>query len=147
MAKIPLPELGQPLDVSYIYQLANAINELSLQISPAIYKYVTVDVPNGVQQNAKASETRIIAGYADVVKSANQSIGSQQPFTYNFPADFKFAPIATATPVNIGGTEAGKNVSVVIKSITTSKIDGIVNFNSTGDVSIGVNLIIVGIPN
>jgi hypothetical protein len=106
-----------------------------------------VDVPNGVQQNAKASETRIIAGYADVVKSSNQSIGSQQPFTYNFPADFKFAPIATATPVNIGGTEAGKNVSVVIKSITTSKIDGIVNFNSTGDVSIGVNLIIVGIPN
>jgi len=147
MAKIPLPELGQPLDVSYIYQLANAINELSLQVSPAIYKYVTVDVPNGVQQNAKASETRIIAGYADVVKSANQSVGSQQPFTYNFPADFKFAPIATATPVNIGGTEAGKNVSVVIKSITTSKIDGIVNFNSTGDVSIGVNLIIVGIPN
>jgi hypothetical protein len=147
MAKIPLPELGQPLDVSYIYQLANAINELSLQVSPAIYKYVTVDVPNGVQQNAKASETRIIAGYADVVKSANQSIGSQQPFTYNFPADFKFAPIVTATPVNIGGTEAGKNVSVVIKSITTSKIDGSVNFNATGDVSIGVNLIIVGIPN
>lgn len=147
MAKIPLPELGQPLDVSYIYQLANAINELSLQVSPAIYKYVTVDVVNGVQQNAKASETRIIAGYADVVKSANQGVGSQQPFTYNFPADFKFAPIVTATPVNIGGTEAGKNVSVVIKSITTSKIDGTVNFNSTGDVSIGVNLIIVGIPN
>jgi hypothetical protein len=147
MAKIPLPELGQPLDVSYIYQLANAINELSLQVSPAIYKYVSVDVVNGVQQNAKASETRIIAGYADVVKSANQSIGSQQPFTYNFPADFKFAPIVTATPVNIGGTEAGKNVSVVIKSITTSKVDGTVNFNSTGDVSIGVNLIIVGIPN
>jgi len=147
MAKIPLPELGQPLDVSYIYQLANAINELSLQVWPAIYKYVSVDVVNGVQQNAKASETRIIAGYADVVKSANQSIGSQQPFTYNFPADFKFAPIVTATPVNIGGTEAGKNVSVVIKSITTSKVDGTVNFNSTGDVSIGVNLIIVGIPN
>ena len=123
MAKIPLPELGQPLDVAYIYQLANAINELSLQVSPAIYKYVSVDVVNGVQQNAKASETRIIAGYADVVKSANQSIGSQQPFTYNFPADFKFAPIVTATPVNIGGTEAGKNVSVVIKSITTSKVE------------------------
>jgi len=36
MAKIPLPELGQPLDVSYIYQLANAINELSLQV----YHYI-----------------------------------------------------------------------------------------------------------
>lgn len=147
MAKIPLPELGQPLDVSYIYQIANAINELSLQVSPAIYKYVTVDVPNGVAQNAKASETRIIAGYIDVVKSSNQSVGSQQAFSYNFASDFKFAPIVTATPINIGGTEAGKNVSVVIKTITTSKIDGVVNFNSSGDVSVGVNLIIVGIPN
>lgn len=147
MAKIPLPELGQPMDVSYIYQIANAVNDLSVQVSPAIYKYVTVDVPNGVQQNAKASETRFIGGYTDVVKSSNQSVGSQQSFTYNFPADFKFVPIVTATPVNIGGTEAGKNVSVVLKSVTTSKVDGIVNFNSTGDVSIGVNLIIVGIPN
>lgn len=147
MAKIPLPELGQPLDVSYIYQIANAINELSLQVSPAIYKYVTVDVPNGVSQNAKASETRVIAGYIDVVKSSNQSVGSQQAFSYNFAADFKFAPIVTATPINIGGTEAGKNVSVVIKTITTSKVDGVVNFNSGGDVSVGVNLIIVGIPN
>jgi hypothetical protein len=147
MAKIPLPELGQPLDVSYIYQIANAINELSLQVSPAIYKYVTVDVPGGVSQNAKASETRIIAGYTDVIKSSNQSVGSQQPFSYSFAADFKFAPIVTATPINIGGTEAGKNVSVVIKSITTSKVDGVVNFNSSGDVSIGVNLIIVGMPN
>jgi hypothetical protein len=147
MAKIPLPELGQPLDVSYIYQIANALNELSLQVSPAIYKYVTVDVPNGVSQNAKASETRIIAGYTDVTKSSNQSLGSQQPFSYSFPADFKFAPIVTASPINIGGTEAGKNVSVVIKSVTTSKVDGVVNFNSSGDVSIGINLIIVGIPN
>ena len=147
MAKIPLPELGQPIDVSYIYQIVNAINEVSVQVSPAIYKYVTVDVPNGVQQSAKASETRFIGGYVDVVKSSNQSVGSQQAFTYNFPADFKFVPIVTATPVNIGGTEAGKNVSVVLKSVTTSKVDGIVNFNSGGDVSIGVNIIIVGIPN
>ena len=147
MAKIPLPELGQPIDVSYIYQIANAVNEVAVQVSPAIYRYVTVDVQNGVQQNAKASETRFIGGYVDVVKSSNQSVGSQQPFTYNFPADFKFVPIVTASPVNIGGTEAGKNVSVVLKSITTSKVDGVVNFNSGGDVSIGVNLIIIGIPN
>ena len=147
MAKIPLPELGQPMDVSYIYQIANALNDLSVQVSPAIYKYVTVYVPNGVQQNAKASEASYIGGYTDVDKSSNQSVGSQQSFTYNFPADFKFVPIVTATPVNIGGTEAGKNVSVVLKSVTTSKVDGVVNFNSTGDVSIGVNLIIIGIPN
>jgi hypothetical protein len=45
MAKLPLPERGQPLDVSYIYQLATAINDLASQISPAVYKYVTIDTP------------------------------------------------------------------------------------------------------
>lgn len=147
MAKIPSPEPGQPIDVSYIDQIVRAINDLSLQVSPAIYKYVTVDVPNFTSQSAKISETRFIAGYVDVVKSSNQGVGTQQTFSYQFKPEFKYPPIVTATPVNIGGTEAGKNVHVVIKTITTSRIDGIVNFNSTGDVSIGVNLIIVGIPN
>jgi hypothetical protein len=147
MAKISPPEPGQPIDVSYIDQIVRAVNDLSLQISPAIYKYVTVDVPNFSQQSAKISETRVIAGYVDVVKSSTQSVGSQQAFSYQFKPEFKYPPIVTATPINIGATEAGKNVTVVLKQPTTSRVDGVVNFNSPGDVSIGVNLIIVGIPN
>jgi len=148
MSKIPPPQLGQPLDVKYINEIVKVLNDLSIQISPSINKYVTVDVPkDGTTQSARASETRIIGGYVDVVKSSNQSIGSQQSFTYAFPAEFKFAPIVTASPVNVGGTEAGGNVSVVLKKVTTSKVDGVVNFNAPGQVSIGVNLLIVGIPN
>lgn len=147
MARIPSPEPGQPIDVSYIDQIVRAINDLSVQVSPAIYKYVTVDVPNFTSQSAKISETRVIAGYIDVVKSSNQSVGSQQSFSYQIKPEFKYPPIVTASPVNSGDTEAGKNVNVVIKKITTSRVDGIVNFNSSGDVSVGVNLIIFGIPN
>lgn len=147
MAKIPSPEPGQPIDVSYISDIVRTVNDLSVQVSPAIYQYVTVDVPNYTSQSAKISETRVIAGYVDVVKSSNQSVGSQQPFSYQFKPEFKYPPIITATPINIGGTEAGKNVTVVLKQPTTSRVDGVVNFNSPGDVSIGVNLIIVGIPN
>ena len=147
MAKLPLPERGQPLDVSYLYQIVNAINDLSSQVSPATYKYVTVDTPNLGKQSVKASEARIIGGYLEVAKNANQSIGSQIAFSYDFPSDFKYVPVVTATPINIGGTDAGKNVSVVIKSITTSKVEGIVNFNTSGDLSVAVNLIIIGIPN
>jgi hypothetical protein len=147
MAKIPSPEPGQPIDVSYIDQIVRAINDLSVQVSPAIYQYVTVDVPNFTPQSAKISETRVIAGYVDVVKSSNQSVGSQQPFSYQFKPEFKYPPIVTASPINIGGTEAGKNISVVIKTISSSRVDGVVNFNSSGDVSVGVNLIIFGIPN
>ena len=43
MAKIPLPERGQPLDVTYIYQLAETINDLSTQLSSATYKTTSID--------------------------------------------------------------------------------------------------------
>jgi hypothetical protein len=55
MAKIPLPERGQPLDVTYISQLAQAVNELSSAISPATYKYTSIDTPNAGRQNIKGS--------------------------------------------------------------------------------------------
>ena len=33
MAKIPLPQRGQPLDVTYIYQLADTINDLPAPVT------------------------------------------------------------------------------------------------------------------
>lgn len=148
MAKVPLPERGQPLDVAYIYTLANALNDLSVQVSPSTYKYVTVDTPGSGagKQSVKTSESRIIGGYIEVANNSTVSAGNEKSFSYDFPAEFKFAPIATATPVNIGNTAAGRNVSVILKTVTTSKVEGTVRFNSSGDVSVAVNLIVVGIP-
>ena len=147
MAKLPLPERGQPLDVSYIYQLASAVNDLSSQVSPATYKYVTVDTAGVGKQSVKASEARIIGGYVEVANNASKTAGDEVSFSYDFPSDFKYAPISTATPINVGNTEAGRNVSVILKTVTTSKIEGTVKFNTTGDVSVAVNLIVIGIPN
>lgn len=147
MAKLPLPERGQPLDVGYIYQLANAVNDLSSQVSPATYKYVTVDTAGLGKQSVKASEARIIGGYVEVANNASKTAGDEVGFSYDFPSDFKYAPIATATPINVGNTEAGRNVSVILKTVTTSKIEGTVKFNTSGDVSVAVNLIVIGIPN
>lgn len=147
MARIPLPERGQPLDVSYIYQLANALNELSTQISPATNKYVTVDTPNVGRQSVKASESRIIGGYIEVANNSTKTAGDEVTFSYDFPSDFKYAPIATATPLNIGNTPAGKDVSLILKTVSTSKVEGVVKFNSSGDLSVAVNLIVIGIPN
>jgi hypothetical protein len=33
MAKVPLPERGQPLDVTYLYQLIEAVNDLSTNVA------------------------------------------------------------------------------------------------------------------
>lgn len=147
MARIPLPERGQPLDVSYIYQLANALNELATQVSPATNKYITVDTPNVGKQSVKASEARIIGGYIEVANNSTKTAGDEVTFSYDFPSDFKYAPIATATPLNIGNTPAGKDVSVILKTVSTSKVEGVVKFNSSGDLTVAVNLIVIGIPN
>lgn len=148
MAKVPLPERGQPIDVAYLYTLANTINDLSSQVSPSTYKYVTVDTPGSGagKQSVKASESRIIGGYIEVANNSTVNAGNEKSFSYDFPAEFKFAPIATATPVNIGNTAAGRNVSVILKTITTSKVEGTVRFDSSGEVSVAINLIVVGIP-
>jgi len=147
MAKIPLPERGQPLDVPYIYKLVDTVNQLSTEVSSATYNYTTVDTVSAGKQSVKTSETRIIGGYVEVANNSTVTAASEKSFSYDFPSDFKYQPIATATPVNIGNTPAGQNVSVILKTVTTSKVEGIVRFGASGDLSLAVNLIILGIPN
>jgi len=145
MAKIPLPERGQPLDLSYIYQIANALNNLSSEVSPSAYKYVTIDNPNVGKQGLRVSETRIIAGFVEV---SNQEVtaGNSESFTYDFSTDFKYPPVVTATILNIG-SDTGNDVSLVLNSVTTSNIKGTVKFAIGGKVSVGVNILAFGIPN
>ena len=147
MAKVPLPERGQPIDVSYLYQITSAINQLSDQVSTATYNYATIDTASAGSQNIKTSETRVIGGAITVANNSTVSASSTKTFSYKFSGDFKYTPIVTATPINSGKTTAGENVSVVITDVTRSSVDGIVRFNTSGNVSVVVNLIIIGIPN
>lgn len=147
MAKVPLPERGQPLDVAYIYQLSNAINQLSDQVSTATYNYTTIDTVSSGKQNIKTSEARIIGGYVTVSIDSTVTASQTKSFTYTFPSDFKYSPIVTASPVNTGRTAAGENITVVITDVSRSSVTGFVRYNSNGQVSTVVNLIIIGIPN
>lgn len=148
MAKIPLPERGQPLDVTYISQLAQVINEVSSAISPSTFRYTSIDLPNGGKENLKGSEARVIGGRVGVVStSATVTAGEERSFTYSFAGEFRHIPIATATLENKGNTPAGKNVTVILHNITTAGLSGTVRFNTSGEVSVYVNLIIIGVPN
>ncbi len=147
MSQIPLPERGQPIDLAYIYQIAEAINTLSAQITPSTNRYVTIETPLDGKQSVLSSGVKMNAAYVEVYNNATVLAGQEQPFSYSYPAEYKFAPVATATPVNVGGTTAGKDVSIILKNVTTSRVDGIVKFNASGDLTIGVNLIVIGIPN
>lgn len=147
MAKIPLPERGQPIDVSYIYQISNAVNEIQESLSTTGSNYTTIEARPGDKQNIKTSEARIIAGSVIVTSNSSQTADSTKSFTYSYSGDFKYTPVATATVVNNGQTAAGEGASVVITSIDANGLSGLVRFDKAGNVSTTVNLIIVGIPN
>ena len=78
MAKVPLPERGQPLDVTYLYSLVDAVNNISTQVSTATYNYATVDTVTAGKQNLKTSETRIIGGYIPVYNDATVTVGNER---------------------------------------------------------------------
>jgi hypothetical protein len=147
MAKVPLPERGQPLDVAYIYTLADTINDLSSQVSSATFNYTTIDTPSAGKQSVKTSESKFIGGIIQVAGNINVSTTEPKDFTYDFPSDYKYPPIVSATAVNVGNTPAGQNVSIVIKTVTTSKVEGTVTFNTNGNASVNVHLMLMGIPN
>jgi len=146
MAKVPLPDRGQPLDVTYLYRIADAVNDLTDTISTATYNYTSIEVRGLRRQDIKNSNAKIYATYADIISSETVSANTTKNFTVNFASEFMYPPIVTATPINSGGT-IGNDVLVVINSVTTSTVTGTVRFNSSGQVTnISVNIIAIGIP-
>jgi hypothetical protein len=146
MAKIPLPERGQPIDVSYIYQISNAVNQLSDKITTSGSNYTTIDTPSSGKINIPTSQTRIIAG-TYTVSGQDVLADSTKSFTYPFGAAFKYTPVATATILNTGLTPAGDGATVVMTSIDANGLSGLVRFDKAGTASVVVNLIIIGVPN
>lgn len=146
MAKIPLPERGQPLDVAYLYSLVDAVNDLSTQVASTSTNKTIIDTVSAGKQEIKTSNSRIIGGYVEVANNSTVSAGNEKTFTYDYQ-DFKYPPIVSATPVNIGQTPAGQNVNVILKNVTETRVEGIVRFGASGDLSLAVHLIIIGVPN
>jgi hypothetical protein len=147
MAKIPLPERGQPLDLSYIYQLSNAVNELSDELSQGTSRYTSIDTVSAGTQTVRTADARIIGGYLNVTNNSSTSPDGEGVFSYNF-SDFAYVPIVVATPILVedGATESGKEISVILTKVTASRVEGVVRFNTIGVASVGINLVIVGVP-
>lgn len=146
MARIPLPNRGQPLDVSYIYQIVDNLNTLSNQVSPSLNKYMTIDTISSGKQDVKSSEMRMVGGYVQIGNNTTVNATDELPFSFSY-SGFKYAPIVTATPINIDGTPAGSDISLILKNVLASKVDGVVKFKTSGNVTIGINIIALGIPN
>ena len=145
MSRLPTPDRGQPIDVPYLYQIATAINSLSDQIDASAERYTTIYTRDAQKQDLRTSNTRVFASVQELYSQTEVRAGDLKEFFFQIDG-FKFAPIATITPVNIGTSSASNDVLAVITSITASEIRGFVRFNSAGIVSISVNVIAIGVP-
>jgi hypothetical protein len=146
MAKVPLPERGQPLDVTYIYQLVEAVNFLSTQISDATYNYTDVDVVGGEKQSLKTSNTKFIGKFKSIANNETVTAGQEKSYSIDY-SNFKFPPIVTLSIVNTSGTTAGANTAVVLESVTTTQANFTVRYGVSGTATVGINLIAIGVPN
>ena len=76
MKKISLPDRGQPLDVTYMYQIADTINEISNDISNAKYNYTTVSVRGYEDQVIQTRAAKIVAGFVDITNNESVTAGT-----------------------------------------------------------------------
>jgi hypothetical protein len=99
-------------------------------------------------QTVKTSDAKIIGKFVSVTNNSSTSPDGEVEFAYNFDSEFAYVPIVTATPILIeeSPTGSGKDLSVVLTSVTTKRVVGVVRFNQIGVASVGVNLLVVGIP-
>lgn len=146
MAKVPLPERGQPIDVSYIYQITNAINELSDASVTTGLGIASIDVAGLPKQTAKTSELRVIGGRASVPVTSRVA-DSTDTFNYNFPSSFKYTPIVTATisTDNASADSPSASATVVLTDVNASSLTGLVRFNKSGTAGATINLVIIGV--
>lgn len=147
MSKIPTPDRGQPLDVSYIYQIVDAVNDISSQVSSATYKYASIGTSSG-PENVLITDTKVVAGTVDIYSTLTDvTPGLTVDKSFNFSAgEFKYPPIVTATPVLTSQSQSGSNLSVTVKQVTTSRVELSVTFFGTGKAALKLNVIAIGIP-
>lgn len=146
MAKVPLPDRGQPLDVTYMYQLANAINDVADTVSTATGKYATIDTRQVGKQTFKIPDIRLYAGYVDVTTAETVTATQVIEKSVDFGVSFKYPPIMVVSVINNNTQQAGNSATAIISSVSTTSASFRVRFDSAGEASVGVNFIAVGVP-
>lgn len=120
---------------------------LGTQGTSISYNYTTVysGTTPGLQ-TITTPNAKIVGGYIIVTDNSMVTAGDTKTFSYSLPPNFLYPPIVSASVVNYGTTAAGQNVVLTITSVTTSSIVGVLKCNTSGNVSLAVNFVIIGIP-
>ena len=144
--RVPLPQRGQPLDVTYINSLVTAINDITNAVAQTTYNFTTVDTSEAGRQSIQTGQSMIFAGATTV--SANEYVvkDAEKTWYVDLPVGFKYAPNVVPAVVNTGSSTTGNNVVCTITNVTKSRVDGRIKYLSSGTASVSVNIHAIGIP-
>lgn len=150
MSRIPVPERGQPLDLSYIYTIAQAVNELSEKGSAFTQanNFFFKGAKSATLQSSKLYAANIYAAYTVVASDTSVQAGTEKVIPVSFSPDVTFdsPPVVTVTPVALSENNANSSVALVISNLDASGFNLTAKFGASGKVSVGVNIIAVGPP-
>jgi hypothetical protein len=143
MPQLPLPQRGQPLDVSYLYQMASTINDLVVQVSPTNSNNVKIKPVTGSPSSVPTASAAMYCETKNLFSNKDVTAGQTESFDIDF--QFKIPPVVVATPWN--KNSSSPDVSIFITNVTNSKATFVAKFSSNGKANVDVNIIAIGIPN
>ena len=144
--RIPLPQRGQPIDVTYLNSLATAINDLANQFNASTYNYTTIDTVEAGRQSTQTAQAMIFAGRVSVVSNEYVVKDTEKSWYIDLPPGFKYAPNVTTSVINTGSSTTGNLVVCTITNVSKSRVDGRVKYLSSGTASVAINVQAIGIP-
>jgi hypothetical protein len=142
--KLPLPQRGQPFDVSLISNIITSINDLWDNIVVNASNYASIWTFAEGKKSIRSSEVKFVTGRTENI-NGKMTDGDVKPFSYTFDSPFLLPPVVTATAQALDNSEPSKSAYAVITSVSVGKIEGIVRFESKGQASIAVNIIAIGV--
>jgi hypothetical protein len=138
MATINTPSRGQPIDVTLISSLIQAVGDLQNSSISSTQSRV-----NGISANTTSlkfySETKSIT-------INNITTSPEEKFFFTYP-NFTTSPVCFVSITNTTSTVAGGNAATaVLTSVTKDRADGIVKFpsGSTGSVNLQISILAIG---
>jgi hypothetical protein len=139
MAQIELPDRGQPLDISYLFRIAQEINRVSELVASRLskIKYRDTATPSQVL-------TSNIVFYAETQKivDANLSVQPNAPASFDYSGIFKTTPVVTCSVTSITGVS---NLYPVLSGVTQNSCQvNVFSSATSGAFSADISIIAIG---
>jgi hypothetical protein len=139
MAQIELPDRGQPLDISYLFRIAQEINRVSELVAASFskIKYRDTSTPSQLA-------TSNLAFYAETQKiiDANLSVQPNAPSSFDYSGIFKTTPVVICSVTSVTGVS---NLYGVLSGVTQNSCQvNVFSSATSGAFSADVSIIAIG---